>query len=183
MEQENLISGSFSKLAQSDLYGLVDSRSKLFPEASIDRILSLHCPGTAEDSLDFFLQDCWRVLKGEGRLLLLVPRKQSPWAKKQMSPFAQDTAYTAQDLRKTLINQGFVVRRQRSALYLPPCNFFQKSFLFTPQFEKVAAFFFLQQGGGVLMFEAKKRVLGPVGSLAKKEPSPDRIMPLLSPAS
>ena len=66
--------------------GLVDSHALPLPDVHIDRLLLAH-------ALEFdaepgrLLDECWRVLDGAGRLLVVVPNRRGLWARLEHTPF------------------------------------------------------------------------------------------------
>ncbi len=147
------ISARMTGLGEKHFSCLVDSANKPLSDASIDSFISLH-PGI--DDLAPLIREFWRVLRGEGRLLMIVPRQSSAWAKAPDSPFGSEKAYTMQQIRKVLIENNFYIENIGQALYAPP-KLLRTNYPLARSIEIVAPwliFFF----GGVLVVEAQKRV-------------------------
>ncbi|MGH7119548.1 MAG: methyltransferase domain-containing protein [Acetobacteraceae bacterium] len=90
-----------------------------FPDLSFDRILVIHGLEGAENARRM-LRELWRVLRDDGRLLLIVPNRRSPWAYVEATPFGQGQPYSPGQLGVLLAASLFRVERRDTALYLPP---------------------------------------------------------------
>lgn len=88
---------------------------------SVDRLLIIHTMNSAE-SMDAVLNESWRVLTGQGRLLLIVPNRSGIWARMDNTPFGQGTPYSQGQLRQTLKDHMFVPGRAERALFFPPTS-------------------------------------------------------------
>ena len=61
------------------LTALVEETDLPLPDASIDRVILVHMLETSE-SLRPLLRQVWRVLAGNGRLIVIAPNRASLWA-------------------------------------------------------------------------------------------------------
>ncbi|MFA5040917.1 MAG: hypothetical protein WC464_04705 [Bdellovibrionales bacterium] len=159
LDSPSFVSGRLTSERDENFSCLVDSKNKLLPDGDIDRIVVLHAVAEAED-MTLLLREAWRVLKGEGRLLLIVPRLGSAWAQNPDTPFGKEKAYSAAQIKKALTRQGFFVARLKRALYAPPdCSdtFFSLS-------QKMESALPCPFGGGVFLIAARKRILGLAGA-------------------
>ncbi|MFA4994450.1 MAG: methyltransferase domain-containing protein [Bdellovibrionales bacterium] len=148
--------------AQGDMFScLVDSKNKPLPDADIDCVFALHAAKDFSE-IEPLLREVWRVLKGEGRLLMIVPRRHSAWAKNPDAPFGQEQAYSASQIKKALKSQGFSVLHIGSALFAPPGKS-EDSFSFSYKIEKIAPFLPFCCGG-VFLIVAQKRIRGIAGA-------------------
>ena len=86
---------------------------------SVDRIILVHAVEYAE-SLPANLAEIWRVLKGNGRLLIVTPNRMGFWARAVWSPFGHGSPSTLDQLRFQLREQKFIYERHAGALYTPP---------------------------------------------------------------
>ncbi|MDX1709879.1 MAG: class I SAM-dependent methyltransferase, partial [Rhodovibrionaceae bacterium] len=68
------------------LTALVDERELPLPDFSVDRVILVHAMESAE-SLPEMLTEIWRVLMGDGRLILVVPNRRGIWARSDRTPF------------------------------------------------------------------------------------------------
>jgi SAM-dependent methyltransferase len=90
-----------------------------FPDLLFDRILLIHGLETAENARRL-LRELWRVLKDDGRLLIVAPNRSSPWAYLESTPFGHGQPYSSGQLGRLLAGALFRVERRDTALYLPP---------------------------------------------------------------
>lgn len=123
--------------------------------ASVDRVLLIHNLEFSEH-LKVHLQEIWRVLKSNGRLLVVVPNRSGFWAHADWSPFGQGTPYSATQICNYLRDNQFVHERTEEALFMLPLkwSFFLKSARFMERFGQK----YLSVGGGVHMVEATKQL-------------------------
>lgn len=128
--------------------------------SSLDHVLLVHGLELASAPSEL-LDEIWRLLKGGGRLSLVVPHRRSRWASREHTPFGQGQPFSPKQVRQLLESQGFHVHLMRSALALPPYTapFYTR---FAPLTERISYRF-----GGVLVVEAEK-MLYAVRPLADK---------------
>lgn len=89
---------------------------------SVDRILMMHDLEFAEFPKQS-LQEIWRVLKSNGRLMIVVPNRAGLWARADWSPFGQGTPYSVGQLTHHLRDNLFVHERTEEALFMPPIRY------------------------------------------------------------
>jgi SAM-dependent methyltransferase len=145
---------------------LVDSKNKPLPDGDFDRVIALHAVPSACES-EPLLCEIARVLKGEGRLLMILPRHGGAWAQNTDTPFGKEPAYSPAQIKRILNDRGFFVARVRRALYAPP-SASERGLFSAYEIEKFAPWLFLRFGGGVLLIEAQKRVYGFVNAKEQK---------------
>ena len=68
------------------------------------------------------LREVWRVLKDDGRLLVVAPNRRGLWAYVETTPFGQGEPYSPGQIGRLLADALFRVERRDTALYLPPTN-------------------------------------------------------------
>jgi SAM-dependent methyltransferase len=90
-----------------------------FPDLCFDRVLLVHGLETTENSRRL-LREAWRVLKDDGRLLVVAPNRLSLWAQLERTPFGHGQPYTPGQLERLLLRQMFRVERRGAALFVPP---------------------------------------------------------------
>jgi SAM-dependent methyltransferase len=90
-----------------------------FPDLCFDRVLLVHGLEAAENARRL-LREAWRVLKDDGRLLIVVPNRSGLWAYSESTPFGHGQPYSQGQLGRLLASALFRVERRDSALYLPP---------------------------------------------------------------
>lgn len=122
---------------------------------SVDRIIIVHGFEMSEQP-DEFLAEVWRVLKSNGRVLLVVPNRLGFWARADWTPFGAGRPFTMSQINRHLQHNLFVRERIERALYMPPFrSFWLLRFAYTVEsFGK-----FLFPGlAGVHIVEASKQV-------------------------
>ncbi len=92
-----------------------------FADLSIDRILLVHGLENA-DNARRMLREVWRVLKDDGRLLVVAPNRVGMWAHIENTPFGQGQPYSPGQIGRLLADSMFRVERRDTALYLPPVS-------------------------------------------------------------
>jgi SAM-dependent methyltransferase len=90
-----------------------------FPDLSFDRILLVHGLEAAENARRM-LRETWRVLKDDGRLMVIAPNRRGMWAHLESTPFGQGQPYSAGQIGKLLAETMFRVEARDAALFLPP---------------------------------------------------------------
>ena len=90
-----------------------------FPDLSFDRILLLHGLEAAE-SARRMLREVWRVLKDDGRLLIVAPNRTGMWAYWESTPFGHGHPYSVRQLDQLLAAGLFRAERHDAALWMPP---------------------------------------------------------------
>ena len=132
---------------------LVDPLNLPLPDVHLDRFLLVHALEFEHDPGQF-LDECWRVLDGAGRLLVIVPNRSGLWAKAELTPFGHGRPYSGRQLRRLLELHGFIPRQTCRIVFMPPLagRFFQR---FAPVIERIGARLW-PAIGGVLLVEADK---------------------------
>jgi SAM-dependent methyltransferase len=90
-----------------------------FADMSFDRILLVHGLETAENARRL-LREIWRVLKDDGRLLVVAPNRRGVWAYVEGTPFGHGQPYSPGQVGRLLAASLFRVERRDTALYIPP---------------------------------------------------------------
>jgi SAM-dependent methyltransferase len=90
-----------------------------FPDLTFDRILMVHGLEVAENARRM-LREVWRVLKDDGRLLIVTPNRTGMWAYWESTPFGHGHPYTAGQLGRLLSGALFRVEQHDTALWMPP---------------------------------------------------------------
>ncbi len=92
-----------------------------FPDLCFDRVLLVHGLEAAE-SARRLLREAWRVLKDDGRLLVVAPNRSGLWAHVESTPFGHGTPYSPGQVGRLMAASMFRVERRDAALFLPPTN-------------------------------------------------------------
>lgn len=126
-----------------------------FEDYSIDRVLLMHGLEGCNDPFDM-LQEIWRVLSGDGRVLMVVPNRLGLWARFDHTPFGTGQPYSATQLGWALRRSLFTPVRTARALYTPPTQS-RVLLSWSRGFEKIGPVLF-NSFSGLLLIEAKKEV-------------------------
>jgi SAM-dependent methyltransferase len=92
-----------------------------FADMSFDRILLVHGLESAENARRL-LREAWRILRDDGRLLVVAPNRSGMWAHLESSPFGQGQPYSPGQIGRLLQSSLFRVERRDTALYVPPVD-------------------------------------------------------------
>ena len=126
-----------------------------FPDLSIDRILMIHAVECAE-TMRPMMREIWRVLSGNGRLLVIAPNRRGIWARLEHTPFGYGRPYTSSQLSRLLRETLFKPVHGSAALYAPPAR--SRMILSSaPAIEKLGKRWF-PAVGGIISVEAKKEI-------------------------
>ncbi|WP_366555085.1 class I SAM-dependent methyltransferase [Aquibaculum sediminis] len=134
---------------------LVEEGMLPLADCSVDRLLLVHAVEHSE-ALDALLREAWRVLDGEGRLLVVAPNRRGLWARFDRTPFGHGRPYSPSQLSRLLREHLFTPLEAREALYVPPTSW--RWLLRTaPAWERLGQRWF-PQVAGVNLLEAKKQL-------------------------
>lgn len=150
-----------------------------FPNMSVDRMILVHAVETAEQ-LRPMMREVWRVLTGNGRILVIVPNRRGLWARFDNNPFGSGRPYSASQLRRLMRDTLFTPLRSANALYVPPSRW-RMMLTGMDAWEKVGAVWF-PRFGGVVMVEATKQVYATPRPMARARrlgyaPRPQAVLP------
>jgi SAM-dependent methyltransferase len=131
------------------------------PDNSIDRFLAIHCLEQAERAGPL-LREIWRVLKPDGRVLIIVPNRRGLWSRFDRTPFGHGLPFSRGQLETQLTDALFTPVDWGEALYFPPFN---NRFLLrmAAAFERFGASMSIGVAG-VIIVEAQKEVMAPIAS-------------------
>ncbi|MBX9702149.1 MAG: class I SAM-dependent methyltransferase [Acetobacteraceae bacterium] len=134
-----------------------------FPDLCFDRVLIVHGLEHAE-STRRLLREAWRVLRDDGRLIVVVPNRLGLWAHLERTPFGHGHPWSWPQLEALLRRQMFAVERRDAALFVPP---FRARLLLRGAgvWERIGRATWPGLGGVTLM-EARKDVFGALPLLA-----------------
>jgi SAM-dependent methyltransferase len=145
---------------------LVDEYDLPLLESSIDHALVVHGLERADTPLEM-LQEIWRVMAPQGRLLLVVPNRRGIWSSSETSPFGYGQPFSRSQLAKLLKDAQFSVTQWQHALFMPPTQMpaAVRAAVALERIGKVSFYRF----SGVIIVEAMKQVLLPAPPPARKE--------------
>lgn len=128
-----------------------------FADLSFDRILIVHGLEQAENTRRA-LREAWRLLKDDGRLIVVAPNRRGMWAYMESTPFGHGQPYSENQLSRLLTSLFFQVEAQQGLLFAPPLDWRPALRLFNicEQAGRTLA----PQFAGLTMAEASKNVLG-----------------------
>ncbi len=89
------------------------------PDLAFDCVLLVHGLETAGNARRL-LREVWRVLRDDGRLLVVAPNRRGLWAHAESTPFGQGHPYSSGQLTRLLAATMFEVERRDEALHAPP---------------------------------------------------------------
>ena len=125
---------------------------------SVNRLLFLHGLEAA-NHLDLVLDEAWRVLRPNGRALLIVPNRRGLWARSDTTPFGVGRPFSGSQLRASLQRTGFVPGLMQTALFLPP--YLPMGARNSVRFVERGARYVTPRLGGIWLVEAVKQVPAP----------------------
>jgi len=126
-----------------------------FPPATFDRVLVAHGLEETPD-LTILLSELWRVMKPEGRIVIIAASRAGMWARSDKTPFGAGRPFSRGQLSNGLKAAQFVPLVRSGALYSPPLKMFCGSRM-TPAMEKFGETVWPGFSGLVLV-EAVKRL-------------------------
>jgi len=130
-----------------------------FTENSINRVLLVHSVENSEQ-LSYLIQEIWRILAPNGKLLAVVPNRRGMWSRSHLSPFGHGRPFNMAQMRELLSEQNLTITRTRTALFLPPIRV-KCLWKWAGKAEKIGRFICRFLGvfwGGVLLVEAEKQL-------------------------
>lgn len=155
---------------------LVNEANLPLADSSVDRLLVIH--GLEHwDAIDATLDEIWRVLAPDGRLLLVVPNRRGMWARAESTPFGHGRPFSRMQLIKLLREANFTPSGWSSALFVPPIEraFLRRS---AAAWERVGIWLW-PAFAGVIIVEATKQVFAVSGT--RRARAPGRFRPELGP--
>lgn len=144
--------------------GLVEETHWPLPDASIDRLLIVHGLEEAGDPRRL-MREAWRVLTNDGRLIIIVAHRRGLWSMVETTPFAHGRPYLRRQLFSLLADSLFRPIEWSGALYFPPID--SRALLRSASAWERAGARLWPVLGGVLMIEAAKELLAPVGRVQR----------------
>ncbi len=144
---------------------LAEAEALPFSDLSFDRVLLIHGLEQA-DNARRMLREAWRVLKDDGRLIVVTPNRRGLWAYAESTPFGHGQPYSEGQLARLLGGLFFTVEAQTTALFALP-------FTNAPLFKLAGLFevcgpLLAPQFAGLAIAEASKALHGavPAGKVA-----------------
>ncbi|MBR0683514.1 class I SAM-dependent methyltransferase [Roseomonas eburnea] len=137
-----------------------------FPDLCFDRILLLHGLEMAENARRL-LREIWRVLKDDGRVLVVATNRRGLWAHAEHTPFGHGQPYSPGQVTRLLTRHLFRVERRDSALFTPPYAPFLRA---ASTWERAGHALWPARHAGLAIVEARKDLLAaaPAGAGAMR---------------
>lgn len=143
---------------------LVEEHALPLPDASVDRLLAIHCLETTESARQL-LREVWRVLAPEGRLLMIVPNRRGLWARRDTTPFGHGRPWSRSQLEQLLAGALMTPVDWSPALFMPPSRY-APIVRAAAAWERVGARFW-PAFSGVILVEARKELAQPIAKAAR----------------
>ena len=89
------------------------------PDSSVDLVLMVHALEMSSRP-HALMSEIRRVLAGGGRVIIVVPNRQGPWASSDLSPFGFGRPYSRGQIRSLFAEVGFEAEVWTSGLHMPP---------------------------------------------------------------
>lgn len=144
---------------------LVDEEHLPLGDNSVDFLLVVHGFEMA-GHVRPVLREMWRVLKPQGRLMMIVPNRRGVWARTERTPFGYGRPYTRGQLEAMLKSAMFSPMYWGGALYCPPFGrdmLLRSAMTWERVGSRIGSTF-----GGVILVEATKELIAPVGKVEKR---------------
>ena len=132
-----------------------DEHGLPFADSSFDRVLVVHALESAE-RVGRMLREVWRVLKDDGRLVIVAPNRAGLWAHTEGTPFGQGQPFSPGQIDRLLRETLFHVERRDMALFVPPVDW--RVLLRSAPFWETAGRRLLPGFAGVTITEASKDI-------------------------
>ncbi len=98
---------------------LVEENRLPLSDASVDLVILMHALEMSSHPAEL-IEEVWRILSPRGRLVAVVPNRQGPWARSDISPFGFGRPYSRGQLRAVLADAAFETEVWATALHMPP---------------------------------------------------------------
>jgi SAM-dependent methyltransferase len=106
-------------LGQPCLSCTAEEDSLPFQDLTFDRIILVHGLEAAENARRM-LRETWRVLKDDGRLLVVAPNRTGLWAYVEQTPFGHGQPYSFGQLGRLLAGALYRIEQRDTVLWVPP---------------------------------------------------------------
>ncbi len=148
-EHFEMLSSHTPKNQPDDIYSLC------WPETtqSVNHVVMIHDIEFSKNP-ENHIAEAWRVLKGDGRFLVIFPNRAGRWAQNDNTPFGVGTPSTIRQMKKMIEDKRFIVETIEGALYYPPRE---------PKLKFIRNIFEMSLGfmgcypSGIILMEAKKQ--------------------------
>ena len=156
---------------------LVEEDSLPLPDSSVDLVILVHALEMSERP-NALMAELRRVLTSGGRLIVVVPNRQGPWASTDLSPFGFGRPYSRGQLRSLFAEVGFEAETWTTALHMAPVSW-RPMLSAARALDRVGRFVW-PAFAGVIVVSAVKRTVQGIKVRAKPRLSP-ALRPALGP--
>lgn len=142
---------------------VVESEHLPLPDNSVDHLLAVHHLELT-DNIRVVLREIWRVLKPDGRLLLIVPNRRGIWARFDHTPFGAGQPFSAGQIERMLTDAMLTPIDVGTALHMLPVErrlALRSAITLERLGARVSPAF-----AGVIVVEARKDLVAPLGTAA-----------------
>ena len=149
------------------------------PDVHLDRLMLTHSLEFDDDPARL-LDECWRVLDGAGKLLVMVPNRRGIWTHRETTPLGHGRPFSRRQLETALTQHGFEVNRVHRVVFIPPV---QRGPLlrFASSCERFGQRCWPALGA-ILLIEATKMLYAPAGNTRKVGTGKSSVLQVLSPS-
>jgi SAM-dependent methyltransferase len=132
-----------------------DEKELPFADASLDRILGVHALDNCQDTRQF-MRELWRVLKANGKIIVVVPNRRGLWARADNTPFGYGRPFSQTQIKRLFVDTMFLPKDVSTHIYIPPAKskFILNMANATEKLGKTA----LKPFGGIIVAEAEKQL-------------------------
>jgi SAM-dependent methyltransferase len=130
------------------------------PDNSVDCLLAAHCLEFSEDGAAL-LREFWRVLRPEGRLMLVLPNRKGLWARADHTPLGVGHPYSEGQITRRLEAAMLSPQASLPSLFMPPVSW-RMMLHAAPAWERAGRRIWPALSG-VLVIEARKELHGIIG--------------------
>lgn len=154
---------------------LVDETDLPLPDLSVDLVLLAHGVESSDAQREL-LREIWRVLSGDGRLLVVAPNRRGIWARADRTPLGWGHPYSQAQISRLLRDCMFTPTRSDRALFLPPTRW-RALLRSAPAWERIGRRWF-PTFAGVVLVEAGKQLYAPTARAERKRLRRPIVVPL-----
>ena len=152
-----------------NMVALSDEAEIPLPDMSVDRLLMIHGIGLS-DHMQPLMREAWRIMAGNGRLMVIVPNRLGIWAQIERTPFGHGSPYSPSQFKRILYEHLFQPERSSYALYVPPSQ--SRMLLKAARVWERIGHAWFQSLGGVYIVEASKQLTATATRSAPRKAPP-----------
>ena len=132
-----------------------DHISLPIPDFYFDKVFICHLIEISSE-VEKLISEIWRILDGQGKLILILPNRLGLWSRNENNPFGQGTPFSSFQIVSLLSQNGFKNIKINFSLYFPPVE--NKIVLNNAdKFEFIMSKIFPSMGG-IMIVEATKSI-------------------------